>query len=81
MEKQPAELVDQQVAVRIRARRVDQGITLQALARQIGVGRFYQVARVLNVPIGFSSQPAPSARTRADLQKRLRWLGGKDDGE
>jgi len=37
MEKQPAELVDQQVAARIRARRIDQGITLQALARQIGV--------------------------------------------
>lgn len=37
MEQQPAELVDQQVAARIRARRIEQGITLQALARQIGV--------------------------------------------
>ena len=37
MDKQPAELMDQQVALRIRARRIDQGITLQALARQIGV--------------------------------------------
>src|SRR5438034_11390480 len=31
------ELMDRQVAARIRARRLDQGITLQALARQIGV--------------------------------------------
>jgi Helix-turn-helix len=37
MEKQLAEQVDQQVAARIRARRIHQGITLQALAGQIGV--------------------------------------------
>ena len=37
MEKQLAEQMDQQVAARIRARRMDQGITLQGLARQIGV--------------------------------------------
>jgi transcriptional regulator with XRE-family HTH domain len=37
MEKQLAEQMDQQVAARIRARRMDQGITLQALARRIGV--------------------------------------------
>jgi transcriptional regulator with XRE-family HTH domain len=37
VDKQPAELMDKQVALRIRARRIDQGITLQALARQIGV--------------------------------------------
>jgi transcriptional regulator with XRE-family HTH domain len=37
MERDPAELIDQHVAARIRARRIDLGITLQALARQIGV--------------------------------------------
>ena len=37
MENQLAEQMDQQVAARIRARRIHQGITLQALARQIGV--------------------------------------------
>jgi len=37
MEKQLAEQMDQRVAARIRARRIHQGITLQALARQIGV--------------------------------------------
>ena len=37
MEKEPAELIDQRVAARIRARRMDMGITLQALAQQIGV--------------------------------------------
>jgi transcriptional regulator with XRE-family HTH domain len=37
MEQQPAEQVDQQVAARIRARRIDQGITLQVLAHRIGV--------------------------------------------
>ena len=37
MDNKAVELIDQQVAARIRARRMDQGITLQALARQIGV--------------------------------------------
>src|SRR5207249_8919926 len=37
MENKSVELIDQHVAIRIRARRIDQGITLQALARQIGV--------------------------------------------
>src|SRR5947208_6325622 len=37
MDKEPLELIDQRVAARIRTRRMDQGITLQALARQIGV--------------------------------------------
>ena len=37
MQREPAELIDQRVAARIRARRIDMGITLQALARQIGV--------------------------------------------
>src|SRR5689334_10532662 len=37
MDAEPAELIDQRVAARIRARRIDKGITLQALARQIGV--------------------------------------------
>ena len=42
MDNETAEVIDQQVAARIRARRMDQGITLQALARQIGVA-FQQV--------------------------------------
>ncbi len=37
MDNEPVELIDQQVAARIRTRRMDMGITLQALARQIGV--------------------------------------------
>ena len=37
MDQDPAELIDRRVAARIRARRLDMGITLQALARQIGV--------------------------------------------
>ena len=37
MEREPVELIDQRVADRIRTRRLDMGITLQALARQIGV--------------------------------------------
>src|SRR5438477_8755038 len=37
MENKSVELIDQHVAIRIRARRIDQGITLQVLARQIGV--------------------------------------------
>src|SRR5947207_2735418 len=37
MDTQTAELIDERVAARIRARRIHQGITLQALARQIGV--------------------------------------------
>src|SRR5437588_13095274 len=37
MEREPVELIDQRVAARIRTRRIDRGITLQALARQIGV--------------------------------------------
>lgn len=37
MDNEPAELIDQRVAARIRERRIDMGITLQNLARQIGV--------------------------------------------
>ena len=37
MEHEPAELIDQRVAARIRERRIYLGITLQTLARQIGV--------------------------------------------
>jgi len=37
MDHEPAELIDQRVAARIRERRIDMGITLQTLARQIGV--------------------------------------------
>jgi transcriptional regulator with XRE-family HTH domain len=37
MKREPAELIDQRVAARIRGRRMDMGITLQALAQQIGV--------------------------------------------
>lgn len=37
MEHEPAEVIDQRVAARVRARRLYMGITLQALARQIGV--------------------------------------------
>src|SRR5438034_11735542 len=37
MDNEPVELIDQQVAARIRTRRIHMGITLQALARQIGV--------------------------------------------
>jgi transcriptional regulator with XRE-family HTH domain len=37
MEHEPAELIDKRVAARIRERRIDMGITLQTLARQIGV--------------------------------------------
>jgi transcriptional regulator with XRE-family HTH domain len=37
METEPAEVIDQRVAARIRARRIDMGVTLQSLARQIGV--------------------------------------------
>src|SRR5712691_2092931 len=37
MDREPVELIDQRVAARIRTRRIDRGITLQALARQIGV--------------------------------------------
>jgi transcriptional regulator with XRE-family HTH domain len=37
MDNGPVELIDRLVAVRIRARRLGQGITLQALAREIGV--------------------------------------------
>lgn len=37
MDIEPAEMIDQRVAQRIRARRLDMGITLQALAQQIGV--------------------------------------------
>ena len=33
----PPELIDQRVATRIHARRMEMGITLQSLARQIGV--------------------------------------------
>src|SRR5712691_9137708 len=37
MDNQPVELIDQRVAARIRTRRIAMGITLQALAGQIGV--------------------------------------------
>jgi transcriptional regulator with XRE-family HTH domain len=37
MIRDPIELIDQRVAARIRERRIDMGITLQALAQQIGV--------------------------------------------
>jgi transcriptional regulator with XRE-family HTH domain len=37
MDNGPVELIDRLVAARIRARRLGQGITLQALAREIGV--------------------------------------------
>jgi transcriptional regulator with XRE-family HTH domain len=37
MVSDPPELIDQHVAVRIHARRTEMGITLQSLARQIGV--------------------------------------------
>jgi transcriptional regulator with XRE-family HTH domain len=37
MNREPAELIDQLVAARIRARRSELGITLQGLAQQIGV--------------------------------------------
>jgi putative transposase len=37
MNREPAELIDQLVAARIRARRSEMGITLQGLAQQIGV--------------------------------------------
>jgi transcriptional regulator with XRE-family HTH domain len=37
MEIEPAEMIDRRVAARIRARRIEMGITLQGLARQIGV--------------------------------------------
>ena len=37
MEQESAEVIDRRVAARIRARRLDMGITLQALAGQIGV--------------------------------------------
>jgi transcriptional regulator with XRE-family HTH domain len=37
MVSDPPELIDQHVAVRIHVRRMEMGITLQSLARQIGV--------------------------------------------
>src|SRR5260370_25392030 len=37
IDREPVELIDQRVAARIRTRRIYMGITLQALARQIGV--------------------------------------------
>lgn len=37
MERECVDVIDQRVADRIRTRRIDRGITLQALARQIGV--------------------------------------------
>ncbi len=37
MDNESAESIDQRVAARIRERRIDMGITLQSLARQIGV--------------------------------------------
>jgi transcriptional regulator with XRE-family HTH domain len=37
MDNEPAELIDQRVAARIRERRLDIGITLQTLAGEIGV--------------------------------------------
>jgi transcriptional regulator with XRE-family HTH domain len=37
MDTEPAEVIDQRVAARIRARRLDMGLTLQSLAQEIGV--------------------------------------------
>ena len=37
MDNEPVGLIDQQVAAQIRRRRIHMGITLQALAREIGV--------------------------------------------
>jgi transcriptional regulator with XRE-family HTH domain len=86
VEKQVAAQMDQQVAARIRARRIDQGITLQALARQIGVA-FQQAhkyerglsrisaGRLYHVACALSV-PVEFFFTAGPLLKESRWEAG-----